>query len=159
MQPIDAYGFFRVLKTRLTFRNYFPTNWSHECYVPNPSSSASHSAMNVEELEARHRRLYDKLRAWPTSPAYKHLDITMLSLLLRLLAFSPDEEAEAWSRVAEAAQLKYASMLERYLRAMMKGDEAGVAKKLAEGLTMLSTVREIKELQRMGFGYYKLYKG
>ena len=124
----------------LGYDNFFPARWSESGVATNGNNPA---------LESRHKTLFEKLRAWPRSASFKALDITMLSLLLRLLLFSPDERST--SRATEAAQLRYATMLEKYLRASMGGDRAAAASKLAEGLTLQILAREAAELQGIGF--------
>ena len=81
-----------------TYREAFPPGWAGD-----------------KDIETRHEVIMRKIQAWPRDAAH-NLDHTMLLIFCLILLFSADHEKLQQRELVENVQLKYTTLLRRYLK-------------------------------------------
>ena len=101
-------------------------------------------AANYDD-EKKHFALMLKMKALPRDNKDSPVDETQMSLIKLVMAFSTDFVTLERRDVVEKAQLRYASLLQRYLKYKYGGPEAN--KRFAAAMMMTSYARESHEIQ------------
>ena len=81
-----------------TYREAFPLGWTAD-----------------QDIETRHEVIMRKIQSWPRDEE-NQLDQTMLLIFCLVLLFSADYEQLQQGEVVENVQLKYTTLLHRYLK-------------------------------------------
>ena len=81
-----------------TYHEVFPPGWTGE-----------------QEVENRHEQIMRKIQTWPFDES-NQFDHTMLLLMCLVLLFSADFDTLRRSDLVENVQLKYSTLLQRYLK-------------------------------------------
>lgn len=97
-----------------------------------------------KEAEGRYFNLMIKMKAWPRDNIASPVDEIQMTLAKMIIAFSPDFLNLEQRSVVEAIQMKYVSMLHRYLVFRYGAKEA--TKRLAAGLMMSTYAREAQSI-------------
>ena len=80
-----------------TYREAFPPGWTQD-----------------KDVEARHEFIMRKIQSWPLNGGV--LDHTMLLIFCLILLFSADHDKLQQRELVESVQLKYTTLLRRYLK-------------------------------------------
>jgi len=109
-----------------TYREAFPPGWAGD-----------------KDIETRHEVIMRKIQAWPRDAAHQ-LDHTMLLIFCLILLFSADHEKLQQRELVENVQLKYTTLLRRYLKSKMAGPVAN--KKFLEAIMLISDTKELWDI-------------
>lgn len=111
-----------------TYQEMFPRGWTRES--------------ETRDVETRHEQIIDKIQTWPKDDNGQ-LDHAMIYLMVLILLFNP-LGGQVQSDPVEKIQIKYTTLLQRYLKSKLS--EKAANKKFLDAIMLISQTTELWDI-------------
>jgi len=146
-EMVESYDLSQILSRRNllpvaqfpTYQDIFAPGWTARDNVRD----------TAKDVEFRHEQIMRQIQSWPFDET-QQFDHTMLLLMCLVLLFSTDLSAFRKAEVVEQTQMKYTTLLQRYLKSKMSPKAAN--KKFLDAIMLISATQELWDINEKYLG-------